>query len=123
MPPNQQPPQIGPPMRPPNQMPMPMQCPGGPQGVPPGVRPQMPGQQQQQPGPPQPQPKQNRVTTLPKPCGIDPIVVLQERENRCVKFLPNPSQHFSVFIISYTIHSSSYLVAYLEVYISVFFFH
>lgn len=26
--------------------------------------------------------KQNRITTLPKPCGIDPIVLLQERENR-----------------------------------------
>ncbi|XP_018562327.2 ATP-dependent helicase brm isoform X2 [Anoplophora glabripennis] len=36
----------------------------------------------------QPQPhhhqstKQNRITTLPKPCGIDPLVILQERENR-----------------------------------------
>ncbi|XP_065202229.1 ATP-dependent helicase brm-like [Planococcus citri] len=26
--------------------------------------------------------KQNRVTSLPKPAGIDPLVVLQERENR-----------------------------------------
>ncbi|CAH1967289.1 unnamed protein product [Acanthoscelides obtectus] len=26
--------------------------------------------------------KQSRVTTLPKPCGIDPVVLLQERENR-----------------------------------------
>ncbi|XP_076275464.1 ATP-dependent helicase brm-like isoform X1 [Rhynchophorus ferrugineus] len=26
--------------------------------------------------------KQTRITTMPKPCGIDPIVLLQERENR-----------------------------------------
>ncbi|XP_023029619.2 ATP-dependent helicase brm isoform X2 [Leptinotarsa decemlineata] len=26
--------------------------------------------------------KQNRLTTIPKPCGLDPIVLLQERENR-----------------------------------------
>lgn len=26
--------------------------------------------------------KQSRITTMPKPCGIDPIVLLQERENR-----------------------------------------
>lgn len=26
--------------------------------------------------------KLSRVTTMPKPCGIDPIVLLQERENR-----------------------------------------
>lgn len=26
--------------------------------------------------------KQNRVTTLPKPAGIDPLLILQERENR-----------------------------------------
>ncbi|XP_055706640.1 ATP-dependent helicase brm isoform X2 [Phlebotomus papatasi] len=34
--------------------------------------------------PPQPQqmPKQNRVTTVPKPAGLDPITILQERENR-----------------------------------------
>lgn len=44
--------------------------------LPPGVRPPGP----QQPG--APQPKQNRVTTLPKPVGIDPLVILQERENR-----------------------------------------
>ncbi|XP_060523815.1 ATP-dependent helicase brm-like [Cylas formicarius] len=31
---------------------------------------------------PQQQGKQNRVTTMPKPCGIDPIILLQERENR-----------------------------------------
>ncbi|KAG5880736.1 hypothetical protein JTB14_009146 [Gonioctena quinquepunctata] len=27
-------------------------------------------------------PKQNRLTTIPKPCGLDPVVLLQERENR-----------------------------------------
>ncbi|CAH1176276.1 unnamed protein product [Phaedon cochleariae] len=26
--------------------------------------------------------KQNRLTTMPKPCGIDPVILLQERENR-----------------------------------------
>ncbi|XP_017784542.1 PREDICTED: ATP-dependent helicase brm isoform X2 [Nicrophorus vespilloides] len=49
-------------------------------GQPHGVRPGGPGQanQQQQ----QVQGKQNRVTTLSKPVGIDPLVILQERENR-----------------------------------------
>ena len=28
--------------------------------------------------------KINRITTLPKPVGVDPIVILQERENRYV---------------------------------------
>uniref|UniRef100_A0A0A9XS46 Transcription activator BRG1 n=1 Tax=Lygus hesperus TaxID=30085 RepID=A0A0A9XS46_LYGHE len=34
--------------------------------------------------PPQPPPsqKQNRVTTMPRPLGLDPILILQERENR-----------------------------------------
>lgn len=43
-------------------------------------------QQQQQQQQPQVQPptKQNRVTTLPKPVGIDPLIILQERENRYV---------------------------------------
>lgn len=26
--------------------------------------------------------KTNRVTSVPKPCGIDPLLILQERENR-----------------------------------------
>lgn len=26
--------------------------------------------------------KQNRITSIPKPCGVDPLVLLQERENR-----------------------------------------
>lgn len=67
------------------------QMPGKPGQPPvplPGV--QAPMQQQprpagpQQPGPTgqQPQPKQNRITTIPKPVGIDPLVILQERENR-----------------------------------------
>lgn len=49
----------------------------GPQGIRPGGPPQV--QQGQQPHPP---PKQNRVTSLPKPVGIDPLIILQERENR-----------------------------------------
>ncbi|XP_059607838.1 ATP-dependent helicase brm isoform X2 [Phlebotomus argentipes] len=36
----------------------------------------------QAPAPPQPMQKQNRVTTVPKPIGLDPITILQERENR-----------------------------------------
>lgn len=37
--------------------------------------------------PPIPQPgqtpaKQSRVTTMPKPMGLDPLTILQERENR-----------------------------------------
>uniref|UniRef100_A0A182T8T4 QLQ domain-containing protein n=1 Tax=Anopheles maculatus TaxID=74869 RepID=A0A182T8T4_9DIPT len=30
----------------------------------------------------QPMPKQNRVTTVAKPAGLDPLTILQERENR-----------------------------------------
>ncbi|XP_021942672.1 ATP-dependent helicase brm [Zootermopsis nevadensis] len=76
-----------------------------PQG--PGPMPQMPNQQQavgpgpmsggmppmvpssrpsappvQQPCTPQAQQKQNRVTSLCKPLGLDPLLILQERENR-----------------------------------------
>ncbi|PSN30883.1 ATP-dependent helicase brm [Blattella germanica] len=36
----------------------------------------------QQPCPPQPQQKQNRVTSVSKPIGLDPLLILQERENR-----------------------------------------
>ncbi|XP_072935099.1 ATP-dependent helicase brm isoform X2 [Epargyreus clarus] len=42
-----------------------------------------PGQPaQQQPGMPTPGAKQNRVTSIPKPVGIDPLQILNERENR-----------------------------------------
>ncbi|CAK1548229.1 unnamed protein product [Leptosia nina] len=53
--------------------------PGGP------VRPAgptAPGGQPAQPGAPTPVAKQNRVTSIPKPVGIDPLLVLNERENR-----------------------------------------
>ena len=63
-----------------------MAPPPGPAPVrppPPGVSPTPPRPQQQAPGAPgAPQPKQNRVTTMPRPHGLDPILVLQERENR-----------------------------------------
>lgn len=39
----------------------------------------------QQPTPVGPQTtsqKINRVSSIPKPCGIDPLLILQERENR-----------------------------------------
>lgn len=48
-----------------------------PQGIRPGATP--PAQQGQGQ---HPAPKQNRVTSIPKPVGIDPLIVLQERENR-----------------------------------------
>ncbi|XP_025159333.1 ATP-dependent helicase brm [Harpegnathos saltator] len=50
----------------------------GPAGV---TRPgcQTPQQQQQQP---QPGTKTNRVTSVAKPAGLDPLLILQERENR-----------------------------------------
>ncbi|KAK5650176.1 hypothetical protein RI129_001205 [Pyrocoelia pectoralis] len=47
-----------------------------PQGIRPGATPVQQGQGQH------PAAKQNRVTSLPKPMGIDPLIVLQERENR-----------------------------------------
>ncbi|XP_069365997.1 ATP-dependent helicase brm isoform X2 [Maniola hyperantus] len=36
----------------------------------------------QQPGVPTPGAKQNRITAIPKPVGIDPLQILNERENR-----------------------------------------
>ncbi|KAF6205797.1 hypothetical protein GE061_019971 [Apolygus lucorum] len=52
----------------------------------PSPRPMMGATQQGVPAstPPQPPPsqKQNRVTTMPRPLGLDPILILQERENR-----------------------------------------
>ncbi|KFB41670.1 AGAP010462-PA-like protein [Anopheles sinensis] len=57
---------------PPNQSPMPgMAMAGGP-----GPRPAAPAPTMQ------PMSKQNRVTTVAKPAGLDPITILQERENR-----------------------------------------
>lgn len=32
----------------------------------------------------QPPGKPTKVTMMPKPLGIDPLAILQERENRCV---------------------------------------
>ena len=52
---------------------------------------QQPGQQQgqqQQPGQGQVmnvQNKQNRITPLTKPAGLDPVILLTERENRLVQ--------------------------------------
>lgn len=65
--------------QPPVGMPQPVAMP--PQGLPP----QAPPNQPPQPAPPGSQPvpqKQGRVTSVPKPAGIDPVVILQERENR-----------------------------------------
>jgi SWI/SNF-related matrix-associated actin-dependent regulator of chromatin subfamily A protein 2/4 len=48
------------------------------QQVPPGASPRPPGPQQQQ----QPGMKASRITPVSKPSGIDPVQLLQERENR-----------------------------------------
>lgn len=53
------------------QMPPAMPMPQGPLGPKPAA-----------PPPQQPMPKPNRVTTVAKPVGLDPITLLQERENR-----------------------------------------
>ncbi|KAM3966517.1 LOW QUALITY PROTEIN: ATP-dependent helicase brm [Aphomia sociella] len=70
------PPLVNPPMggAPPLRGPAPLRPPG------PGA-PAQPNQQQQ-PGGPIPGAKQNRVTSIPKPVGIDPLQILNERENR-----------------------------------------
>lgn len=66
------------------QPPMPGQQPpsGAPQGLPQSSN----TQGQPRPGAPAPMPhqlqKQNRVTTVAKPMGLDPLVILNERENR-----------------------------------------
>ncbi|KAL1138772.1 hypothetical protein AAG570_008834 [Ranatra chinensis] len=74
--------------QPPTQSPMTAQMapPTGP-APPQGVRPPAPVQTQPQAAPPTPQQqqqqqKQNRITTMPRPLGLDPLVILQERENR-----------------------------------------
>ena len=59
--------------------PHPQQTPGGP-----AQQPQAPGQQQQQGPQAQALMKQNRITPVGKPVGIDPVEVLNERENRLV---------------------------------------
>lgn len=65
----------------------PMQQPNGgkmpPQNLPPTSMASGPQQRPQgQPPATQPQPKQNRITSVPKPVGIDPLIILQEREHR-----------------------------------------
>lgn len=56
------------------------------------------------PTPPIPQPvqqppgKPTKVTTMPKPFGIDPLAILQERENRCVMLLNLISKFFTINI-------------------------
>lgn len=54
----------------------------GPVGTPrPGPQPP------QQPQPQQPGTKTNRVTSVAKPAGLDPLLILQERENRYLTFI------------------------------------
>lgn len=76
-------PPTGPP--PPNSPAGSMIPPGGPQGPmqgTPAVRPPGPAAQQQLATQAQTQQKQNRVTSVPRPLGLDPLLILQERENR-----------------------------------------
>lgn len=54
---------------------------GPPAGAQPGTPGHVPQPQQAQAPVPQPQ-KQNRVTAMPRPIGLDPLLILQERENR-----------------------------------------
>lgn len=59
-----------------------------PPSVPPAASPVMPPQTQSPGQPAQPTPmmpyhaKQNRITPIQKPCGLDPVEILQEREYR-----------------------------------------
>ena len=54
----------------------------GPNVIGPAVPPRPGCQTPQQQQPPQPGAKTNRVTSVAKPAGLDPLLVLQERENR-----------------------------------------
>lgn len=79
--------QMAPPTQPTPPLVNPPLCGGLPlRGPTPAVRPSGPGQPgtppTQQQGLPTPGGKQNRVTTMPKPVGIDPLQILNERENR-----------------------------------------
>ncbi|XP_050353892.1 ATP-dependent helicase brm isoform X1 [Nymphalis io] len=57
----------------------PLRGPAPPRGPGPGAP---TGPPTQQPGVPTPGAKQNRITSIPKPVGIDPLQILNERENR-----------------------------------------
>ena len=50
-------------------------------------------------------PKQNKVTTMPKPIGIDPIQLLNERENRLV--------HMKCFFLKFYLYSCVILLFFL----------
>lgn len=52
-------------------------------------------QQQQQTQGPQPPVKQNRTTSCPKPVGLDPLIILQERENRLAARIAHRVQQLS----------------------------
>ena len=54
----------------------------GPNAVGPTGGPRPGAQTPQQQQPPQPGTKTNRVTSVAKPVGLDPLLILQERENR-----------------------------------------
>lgn len=52
-------------------------------------------QQQQQTQGPSPSIKQNRTTSCPKPVGLDPLIILQERENRLAARIAHRVQQLS----------------------------
>lgn len=56
---------------------------------------QPPQQQQQQVQGPPPPVKQNRTTSCPKPVGLDPLIILQERENRLAARIAHRVQQLS----------------------------
>lgn len=56
---------------------------------------QPPHQQQQQAQGPPPPVKQNRTTSCPKPVGLDPLIILQERENRLAARIAHRVQQLS----------------------------
>ncbi|KAL4132863.1 hypothetical protein QTP88_009944 [Uroleucon formosanum] len=56
---------------------------------------QQPSQQQQQAQGPPPPVKQNRTTSCPKPVGLDPLIILQERENRLAARIAHRVQQLS----------------------------
>lgn len=66
-----------------SQSPIPMST-GGPQpnSLPSSAPASQTQQQQNQPGSQLPSKNNAKVTTVPKPIGVDPLLILQERENR-----------------------------------------
>lgn len=67
----------------------------GPPNAGPGGTPRPGAQPPQQQQPQQPGAKTNRVTSIAKPAGLDPLLILQERENRYLAFAPSLRNTFN----------------------------